>query len=152
MGKIKEKVGKEYSLIDISFLLIRDVRQIWMVSHMARSRYLYAFLFQISFLDYMAYLPLFLSIHQNICDNALDMSRNKYQRKDTWPRVTLETIWRAEWRSARFESQEWTYKLCSASCCVVMTTRWCMYFCLKHVHLCTLFAERALQKFLPVQR
>ncbi|XP_078343229.1 uncharacterized protein LOC144628969 isoform X2 [Oculina patagonica] len=36
---------------------------------------------EISFLDYMAYLPLFLSIHQNICDNALDMSRNKYQRK-----------------------------------------------------------------------
>ncbi|XP_022805080.1 DNA ligase 1-like [Stylophora pistillata] len=38
---------------------------------------------EISFLDYMAYLPLFLSIHQNICDNALDMSRNKYQRKST---------------------------------------------------------------------
>jgi len=38
---------------------------------------------EISFLDYMAYLPLFLSIHQNICENALDMSRNKYQRKDT---------------------------------------------------------------------
>ncbi|XP_031573683.1 transcriptional regulator ATRX-like [Actinia tenebrosa] len=33
---------------------------------------------QISFLDYMAYLPLFLSIHQNICSNALDMSRDKY--------------------------------------------------------------------------
>ena len=86
-------------------ILILDVGQIWMVSHMARSRNLYSFLFQISFLDYMAYLPLFLSIHQNICDNALDMSRNKYQRKDTtWPRVTLETIWRAEWRSARIES------------------------------------------------
>ncbi|KAK3750165.1 hypothetical protein QZH41_015394, partial [Actinostola sp. cb2023] len=33
---------------------------------------------QISFLDYMAYLPLFLSIHKNICTNALDMSRDKY--------------------------------------------------------------------------
>ena len=64
-------------------IFIRDVRQIWMVSHMARSRYLHSYLLQISFLDYMAYLPLFLSIHQNICDNALDMSRNKYQRKDT---------------------------------------------------------------------
>lgn len=38
---------------------------------------------EISFLDYMAYLPLFLSIHQNICDNALDMSRDKYRRHDT---------------------------------------------------------------------
>ena len=39
----------------------------------------------------MAYLPLFLSIHQNICDNALDMSRNKYQRKGTaWQRIKLE--------------------------------------------------------------
>ncbi|XP_032242088.2 uncharacterized protein LOC5516299 isoform X2 [Nematostella vectensis] len=36
---------------------------------------------KISFLDYMAYLPLFLSIHENICANALDMSRDKYTKK-----------------------------------------------------------------------
>ena len=62
------------------------------VTNLDGSRHSYCSVFQISFLDYMAYLPLFLSIHQNICDNALDMSRNKYQRKHTtWPQVTLET-------------------------------------------------------------
>ncbi|XP_074645814.1 uncharacterized protein LOC141902071 [Tubulanus polymorphus] len=34
---------------------------------------------EISFLDYMAYIPLFLSMHENICDNPLDMSDKKYQ-------------------------------------------------------------------------
>ncbi|XP_069142672.1 eukaryotic translation initiation factor 5B-like [Argopecten irradians] len=34
---------------------------------------------EISFLDYMCYIPLFLSLHDNICDNPLDMSNNKYQ-------------------------------------------------------------------------
>lgn len=38
---------------------------------------------EISFLDYMAYLPLFLSMHKNICDNALDMSSDKYQSNQT---------------------------------------------------------------------
>ena len=38
----------------------------------------------------MAYIPLFLSIHHNICDNALDMSRDKYRagkwrRNRKWP-------------------------------------------------------------------
>lgn len=35
--------------------------------------------FQISFIDYMCYIPLFLSLHDNICDNPLDMSDKKYQ-------------------------------------------------------------------------
>ena len=33
---------------------------------------------QISFLDYMCYIPLFLSLHDNIVDNPLDMSDQKY--------------------------------------------------------------------------
>ncbi|XP_078677838.1 uncharacterized protein LOC144914153 isoform X2 [Branchiostoma floridae x Branchiostoma belcheri] len=33
---------------------------------------------EVSFLDYMAYIPLFLSMHEKICDNPLDNSRNKY--------------------------------------------------------------------------
>ncbi|KAH3820045.1 hypothetical protein DPMN_121789 [Dreissena polymorpha] len=33
----------------------------------------------ISFLDYMCYIPLFLSMHDNICLNPLDMSSEKYQ-------------------------------------------------------------------------
>ena len=33
---------------------------------------------QISFLDYICYIPLFLSMHDNIVDNPLDMSNNKY--------------------------------------------------------------------------
>ncbi|XP_060590100.1 uncharacterized protein LOC132745252 [Ruditapes philippinarum] len=32
----------------------------------------------ISFLDYMCYIPLFLSMHDNICFNPLDMSNQKY--------------------------------------------------------------------------
>ncbi|XP_053377938.1 uncharacterized protein LOC123530293 [Mercenaria mercenaria] len=32
----------------------------------------------ISFLDYMCYIPLFLSMHDNICYNPLDMSNEKY--------------------------------------------------------------------------
>ena len=93
------------------------------------SRYLCSFLFQISFLDYMAYLPLFLSIHQNICENALDMSRNKYQRKGTtWPQYDMQKQYDmqnislqrenysyrlhrcSEFRSARIESSEWAHK------------------------------------------
>jgi len=38
----------------------------------------FIFLFQISFLDYMCYIPLFLSMHDNICYNPLDMSNQKY--------------------------------------------------------------------------
>lgn len=38
----------------------------------------YIFVLQISFLDYICYIPLFLSMHDNICDNPLDMSDNKY--------------------------------------------------------------------------
>ena len=34
--------------------------------------------FQISFLDYLCYVPLFLSMHENIVDNPLDMSSDKY--------------------------------------------------------------------------
>ncbi|CAG2254687.1 unnamed protein product [Mytilus edulis] len=34
--------------------------------------------FEVSFLDYLVYVPLFLSMHDNICDNPLDMSDNKY--------------------------------------------------------------------------
>ncbi|KAK6175190.1 hypothetical protein SNE40_013705 [Patella caerulea] len=34
---------------------------------------------EISFLDYICYIPLFLSMHENICDNPLDMSDNKYE-------------------------------------------------------------------------
>lgn len=33
---------------------------------------------EISFLDYLCYVPLFLSMHENIIDNPLDMSDNKY--------------------------------------------------------------------------
>ncbi|XP_064632370.1 uncharacterized protein LOC135490795 isoform X2 [Lineus longissimus] len=33
---------------------------------------------EINFLDYMCYIPLFLSMHENICDNPLDMSDGKY--------------------------------------------------------------------------
>ncbi|XP_066931150.1 uncharacterized protein [Clytia hemisphaerica] len=33
---------------------------------------------EVSFLDYMAYIPLFISIHNNIVANALDNSRNRY--------------------------------------------------------------------------
>ncbi|XP_078339440.1 uncharacterized protein LOC111107058 isoform X2 [Crassostrea virginica] len=34
---------------------------------------------EVSFLDYMCYIPLFLSMHDNICYNPLDMSNKKYQ-------------------------------------------------------------------------
>ncbi|ESP04567.1 hypothetical protein LOTGIDRAFT_237315 [Lottia gigantea] len=34
---------------------------------------------EISFLDYMCYIPLFMSMHDNIVDNPLDMSDKKYQ-------------------------------------------------------------------------
>ncbi|ESP04566.1 hypothetical protein LOTGIDRAFT_237314 [Lottia gigantea] len=34
---------------------------------------------EISFLDYMCYIPLFMSMHDNIVDNPLDMSDNKYE-------------------------------------------------------------------------
>ncbi|XP_050412886.2 trichohyalin [Patella vulgata] len=34
---------------------------------------------EISFIDYMCYIPLFMSMHDNICDNPLDMSDTKYQ-------------------------------------------------------------------------
>ncbi|XP_067932252.1 myosin-2 heavy chain-like [Watersipora subatra] len=33
---------------------------------------------EISFIDYLVYIPLFLSMHDGICDNPLDMSLNKY--------------------------------------------------------------------------
>ncbi|XP_067685072.1 uncharacterized protein [Haliotis asinina] len=33
---------------------------------------------EISFLDYMCYIPLFMSLHDNIVDNPLDMSDQKY--------------------------------------------------------------------------
>ena len=33
---------------------------------------------QISFLDYMCYIPLFLSLHDNIISNPFDMSDEKY--------------------------------------------------------------------------
>ncbi|CAH1801738.1 unnamed protein product [Owenia fusiformis] len=35
--------------------------------------------YEISFLDYIAYIPLFLSMHENICDNPLDMRDTKYE-------------------------------------------------------------------------
>ena len=38
------------------------------------------FLWQISFLDYLCYVPLFLSMHENIVDNPLDMRDDKYDR------------------------------------------------------------------------
>ncbi|KAH9510115.1 hypothetical protein Btru_043506 [Bulinus truncatus] len=34
---------------------------------------------EISFLDYICYIPLFLSMHDNIIDNPLDMNNNKYE-------------------------------------------------------------------------
>ncbi|GFS03632.1 hypothetical protein ElyMa_001155200 [Elysia marginata] len=49
-----------------------------------RALQLYLFLFiytvrpQVSFLDYMCYIPLFMSMHDNIVDNPLDMSDQKY--------------------------------------------------------------------------
>lgn len=36
---------------------------------------------EISFLDYLVYVPLFLSMHDNIVENPLDMSDNKYEKK-----------------------------------------------------------------------
>ena len=36
---------------------------------------------QISFLDFICYIPLFMSMHDNIVDNPLDMSCNKYDEK-----------------------------------------------------------------------
>ncbi|GFS03619.1 hypothetical protein ElyMa_001154700 [Elysia marginata] len=35
---------------------------------------------EISFLDYICYIPLFLSMHDNIVDNPLDMANNKYDK------------------------------------------------------------------------
>ncbi|XP_059175867.1 uncharacterized protein LOC131955682 [Physella acuta] len=35
---------------------------------------------EISFLDYICYIPLFLSMHDNIVDNPLDMNNNKYDK------------------------------------------------------------------------
>lgn len=35
---------------------------------------------QISFIDYICYIPLFLSMHENIVDNPLDMSDSKYDK------------------------------------------------------------------------
>ena len=37
------------------------------------------FLLQVSFLDYMAYIPLFLSMHDNIIDNPFDFAE-KYNK------------------------------------------------------------------------
>ena len=37
-------------------------------------------LFQISFIDYLCYIPLFLSMHDKMCDNPLDMSNTKYMQ------------------------------------------------------------------------
>lgn len=37
-----------------------------------------ALILQISFIDYLVYIPLFLSMHDGICDNPLDMSLDKY--------------------------------------------------------------------------
>ena len=34
---------------------------------------------QISFLDYLAYIPLFLSMHDKMITNPFDMSNTKYQ-------------------------------------------------------------------------
>ena len=36
-------------------------------------------LLQISFLDYLAYIPLFLSMHDKMITNPFDMSNTKYQ-------------------------------------------------------------------------
>ncbi|RUS85817.1 hypothetical protein EGW08_006446 [Elysia chlorotica] len=41
---------------------------------------IYAFQMCISFLDYICYIPLFLSMHDNIVDNPLDMASNKYDQ------------------------------------------------------------------------
>ena len=43
------------------------------------------YLLQISFLDYLAYIPLFLSMHDKMITNPFDMSNTKYQpdRKPT---------------------------------------------------------------------
>ena len=40
--------------------------------------YLEGHVLQISFLDYLCYVPLFLSMHENIVDNPLDMRDDKY--------------------------------------------------------------------------
>ncbi|ELT92842.1 hypothetical protein CAPTEDRAFT_224063 [Capitella teleta] len=36
---------------------------------------------EISFLDYLAYIPLFMSMHDGMCDNPLDMSNTKYMNR-----------------------------------------------------------------------
>lgn len=43
---------------------------------------------EISFIDYLAYIPLFLSMHDKMCDNPLDMSAAKYQS----PRVASAAV------------------------------------------------------------
>ena len=44
--------------------------------------YLHAtYLLQINFLDYLAYIPLFLSMHDNMCVNPLDMRNTKYENR-----------------------------------------------------------------------
>lgn len=139
----------------------------WCVTNLDGSRHSYCSVFQISFLDYMAYLPLFLSIHQNICDNALDMSRNKYQRKDTtWPRVTLETICHAEcivtkrklqlltawmqWiQECKDGVQEWAHKFRGVTRQNVVSS-WqqanVCTFLSKSVHLCITFCKKKFAK------
>ena len=40
---------------------------------------------EISFIEYLAHVPLFLSMHEGICRNPLDMSDSKYVRPRTPP-------------------------------------------------------------------
>ena len=64
--------------------MYNDDYNIWLVSRLCISvdvlidMSIY-FSLQVSFLDYMCYIPLFLSMHDNICDHPLDMSPQQYQ-------------------------------------------------------------------------
>ena len=46
--------------------------------------------FQISFLDYLAYIPLFMSMHDKMISNPFDMSNNKYQPTKRVPSGQLQ--------------------------------------------------------------
>ncbi len=48
--------------------------------------------FQVSFFDYMAYIPLFLSMHDNIIDNPLDMTEKYSQNIDKYSPNTVRDM------------------------------------------------------------
>ncbi|KAL4226193.1 hypothetical protein ACF0H5_014179 [Mactra antiquata] len=65
---------------------------------------------EISFLDYMCYIPLFLSMHDNICYNPLDMSNQKYQQPPRERPASVQRDMNPLGSSLTKQSAYWTRK------------------------------------------